>query len=102
MRLNLSEEAGRILEGGLPTGASELTSQMAPPVAEAPADGALPLANEEIVRLLGVGIGEEVIVAKLRSSRCVTDGSVDALIALKEAGATEVILEAVAGSGCAP
>lgn len=96
----ISEEAGRLLEEGFPMAASEPASPAAPAVAEAPAASTPPLANEEIVKLLGAGIGEEVIVAKIRSSRCVTDASVDVLIALKEAGATEAVLEAVAGSGC--
>jgi hypothetical protein len=98
----ISEEAGRLLAEEVPAAASEPASPAEPAVAEAPAASTAPLANEEIVKLLGAGIGEEVIVAKVRSSRCVTDGSVDALIALKEAGATEAVLEAVAGNGCAP
>ena len=65
-------------------------------------DTSEPLANEDIVRLTQSGLPASVIIAKIRTSRTEFDTSVDALVALSEAGVDPGVLEAMTNAGVSP
>ena len=59
------------------------------------------ITNESVVAMTRAGLPESVIVAKLRSTQSALDLRADALIALKEAGVSDRILEAMVATGSA-
>ena len=56
------------------------------------------LRNEDVIKLAKVGIDDSIIIAKIGSSKCQFDTSVDALIQLKESGVTAAVLKAMVGA----
>ena len=60
------------------------------------------LTNEDVVRLTQSGLPGSVIVAKIGTSSTDFDTSVDALVALSEAGVDPEVLEAMAKAGASP
>lgn len=63
---------------------------------------AAPLTNSDILKLLAAGLGEGAVVSSIKANGGTFDTSADALIALKKAGATDVVLQAVlSGNGAA-
>jgi hypothetical protein len=65
------------------------------PVNDAPA-------NAAVLKLLQVGMPESVVLDKIRSITDKFDTSIDALVVLKQAGATEAELKAIMAQGAAP
>lgn len=65
-----------------------LASYGAPALAET-------LDNAKVVELLGLGLGEEAVIAKIKASDGNYDISTDALLALKKAGASSPVIAAV-------
>ncbi|MBI2524733.1 MAG: PDZ domain-containing protein [Candidatus Rokubacteria bacterium] len=59
------------------------------------------ITNESVVAMTRAGLPESVIVAKLRSGHSALDLRADALIALKQAGVSDRILEAMVATGSA-
>ncbi|MDP2628216.1 MAG: PDZ domain-containing protein [Candidatus Rokubacteria bacterium] len=59
------------------------------------------ITNESVVAMTRAGLPESVIVAKLRSTHSALDLRADALIALKQAGVSDRILEAMVATGSA-
>jgi hypothetical protein len=57
--------------------------------------GQAPPANTDIVKMIQAGLPESTVVNKIREGAGRWDTSVDALIALKQAGATEAELGAL-------
>ena len=55
----------------------------------------LPLNMADLKKLLASDLGSEVIVKMLEARRCACDASADALIELKESGATDELIKAV-------
>ena len=55
----------------------------------------LPLTMDEVRKLSASKFSTEAIVRMIRERRCACDASVDALIGLKEAGASEEVIQAV-------
>lgn len=53
------------------------------------------LSNRDVLYLSKAGFGEAVILAKIRSSKCDFDTSVDALMELKAAGLSEPVILAM-------
>ena len=54
-----------------------------------------PLTNDDVVRLVTAGLGEAVIVAKIEGSATSFDTSVDALVALSQAGVDDDVIAAM-------
>ena len=71
------------------------------PVAPPPRPAADAPANAEVLKLLRAAMPESVVLDKIRATTDKFDTSVDALIALKQAGATEAELKAVLAQGAA-
>jgi hypothetical protein len=63
------------------------------------APSAAVLQNEDIIKLVKVGIDDATIIAKISSSKCQFDTSTDALIQLKKSGVKPAVLKAMVGSG---
>jgi hypothetical protein len=59
-------------------------------------------ANAAVLKLLQVGMPESVVLDKIRAITDKFDTSIDALVALKQAGATEAELKAIMAQGAAP
>ena len=57
------------------------------------------LTNEDIIRMAKVGFGEAVIVAKIETSATDFDTSLDALVALKEAGVGDGVIAVMVKTG---
>ncbi len=60
------------------------------------------LTNESVIKLHAAGLPAEVIVAKIRTSQTSFDTSVDALIALSDAGLPKEIIAEMTGASSAP
>lgn len=56
---------------------------------------AAPLTNVDVAKLLAAGLGESAVLATIRSNGGTFDTSADALIALKRAGATDAVIQAI-------
>jgi hypothetical protein len=57
------------------------------------------LNNDGVIQLHKLGLGDSVVVEKIKSSTCKFDTSVDALKALKDAGLSDVVIQAMIAAG---
>ena len=77
-----------------------------PLVQPAPAQAQVPpaqgLTNDDIVRLVQLKLADSVIIAKIKSSACAFDTSVDGLTKLKQAGVSDAVLQAMVEAGGQP
>lgn len=60
------------------------------------------MTNETVIQLVKAGFSESVILAKIRSSQTKFDTRTDALIALKKAGVSEKVMQAMVSGGAPP
>jgi hypothetical protein len=60
------------------------------------------MTNESVIKMHEAGLPAEVILAKIRTSQTNFDTSVDALVALSEAGIPKDVIADMAGSSSAP
>jgi len=58
--------------------------------------------NADVIKLVQAKLPDSIVLAKIRSSTCDFDMSTDALIKLKQAGASEAILQAMVDSMTPP
>ena len=72
------------------------------PVAPPPRSSNDAPANAEVLKLLQAGMPESVVLNKIHATTDKFDTSVDALVALKQAGANDAELSAVLAQGAAP
>jgi len=76
------------------------------PPTEQPAGGqAAPgqaLTNDDIIKLVQLKLADSVIIAKIKSSACAFDTSVDGLTKLKQAGVSDAVLQAMVEAGGQP
>ncbi len=72
------------------------------PSAETQAYSAPVLTNEDIVKMVEAKIGDAVIIGKIKASAAKFDTSTDALIQLKQAGVSDVVLEAMVQASGVP
>jgi hypothetical protein len=101
LELNISENSTKTtvsMQGNNLTDSSgqawALREQSAPT-----ASGGDVLRNEDIIKMVKVGIDDATIIAKIGSSKCQFDTSTDALIQLKQSGASAAVLKAVLAAG---
>jgi len=66
------------------------------------ARAAPPLTNDDVIRMLQAKTPDAVVVAKIRSSPGQFDTSTDAVPKLKQAGASDTVLRAMAEAGASP
>jgi len=66
-------------------------------LAAAPLAASADVSKEDIKKLIGAGVGEEVILSFIRSHGPAAKMSADDLVELKQAGATEKVLATMAG-----
>lgn len=71
-------------------------------LAAAPLAASADVSKEDIKKLAAAGVGDEVILAFIRSNGPVARLSADDIVELKQAGAGERVLAAVAGGSAAP
>jgi hypothetical protein len=57
------------------------------------------LQNQDVIKMVKAGLDDRLILAKISSSRCQFDTSTDALIQLKQSGASAGVLKAVLAAG---
>jgi hypothetical protein len=67
--------------------------------AAAPAQG---LTNDDIVKMVQLKLADSVVIAKIKSSACAFDTSVDGLGKLKQAGVSDAVLQAMVEAGGQP
>src|SRR5271157_3258667 len=70
--------------------------------ARARAQAAAPLTNDDVIKMVQAKLPDGVIVAKIKSSPCKFDTSLDALIKLRQAGISDAVMQAMAEGGSAP
>jgi hypothetical protein len=63
------------------------------------APGAVTLGNQDIIKMVKAGLGDDLIIAKIGGSKCQFDTSTDALIQLKQSGVSPAVLKAIVGAG---
>jgi hypothetical protein len=83
-----------------------------PPAQKKPAPAAAPkappkavpaaLTNRDVIRLLGAKISEDIIITKIKQSRTNFDTSVDGLLALRTAGASDRLIALMIDPGSDP
>jgi hypothetical protein len=61
--------------------------------------GGAVLQNQDVIKLIKAGLDDALIIAKIGSSKCQFDTSTDALIELKQGGASAAVLKAIMGAG---
>jgi hypothetical protein len=64
------------------------TKAPAPKAASAPA----PMTNQDVIRLVKAKVSDELIISKIKQSKTKFDTSVDALVALKQAGVSDNLI----------
>jgi hypothetical protein len=79
-----------------------LTLSAQQPIAPPPKPANDAPANAAVLKLLQVGMPESVVLDKIRAITDKFDTSIDALVTLKQAGATEAELKAILAQGAAP
>jgi hypothetical protein len=57
------------------------------------------LQNQDVIKMAKAGFDDEIILAKIGSSKSEFDTSTDALIRLKESGVSATVMRAVLGAG---
>jgi hypothetical protein len=67
--------------------------------ARARAQAAVPLNNDDVIKMVQAKLPDGVIVAKIKSSPCKFDTSLDALIKLRQAGISDAVMQAMAEAG---
>jgi hypothetical protein len=78
---------------------SEKTPAVNDAVAKAPE--ASRLTNKNVTDMVRAKLSDEIIIGKMRTSRCSFDTSPDALIQLKKAGASDAVVLALTNAQCA-
>lgn len=61
-----------------------------------------PFTNDDVLKLVKAGFGEETILQAIRTNECHFDTSADALTALKNVGVSEKIIRAMLAAGRVP
>jgi len=77
----------------------------APPTGQPAPGEATPgqaLTNDDIIKLVQVKLGDSIIIQKIKSSACAFDTSTDALVKLKAAGVSDVVVQAMVEGGGQP
>jgi len=60
------------------------------------------MTNETVIQMVKAGLSENVILAKMRSSQTKFDTRTESLIALKQAGTPEKVMQAIISGGAPP
>ncbi len=53
------------------------------------------LGNADVVKMVGAGLADSLVIAKIRTSQCKFDTSLDAILKLKEAGVSDAVVQAM-------
>jgi hypothetical protein len=77
-----------------------LVATVAARAAQAP--GAAPLTDDDVIKMVQMKFGDSVIVAKIKSSACKFDTSMDALGKLKAAGVSDAVMQAMVEPAAPP
>jgi tetratricopeptide (TPR) repeat protein len=72
------------------------------PQSEQPATSGEMLTNDDVIKMTSLKLGDSVIVAKIKSSACSFDTSVNALAQLKQGGVSDAVLQAMVEAGGQP
>jgi len=80
---------------------SPLTKTVQAPARKAPTAPAA-MTNQDVIRLAKAKIADDVIISKIKQSKTKFDTSVDAMVALKEAGVNDGVIAVMMDSPAAP
>jgi TonB family protein len=86
------------IQGGNLTNSSGQTWVLLEPPMH-PASVADVVKNQDVIRLVKAGFDDEIVIAKIGSSKCQFDTSRDAVIQLRESGVSAAVIKAMVGSG---
>ncbi len=78
--------------------ASAQSSTPAPPPAKAASDV---LTTADVLRMVEAKLGDDLIISKIKASKCDFDTSIDAILKLKSAGVSEAVIQAMVSAGAA-
>jgi hypothetical protein len=74
-----------------PLSAEEMTAATSSATIAAKGDSSI-LTNDDVVKMAKAGLGDDLVISKIRSSQCAFNLETDAIIALKEVGVSNAIL----------
>ena len=100
LELNISDgtKSTATIQGNTLTDSNSQTWVLREQSATAASSGAT-LQNEDVIKMVKAGLGDDLIIAKIGSSKCQFDTSTDALIQLKQSGVSAAVLKAILGAG---
>jgi hypothetical protein len=98
--VSLAEEAVKAYQAGAPSGVAGGAGPAGPPSA-GPASSA-GLTVDGVISLVGAGISDDLIIAKIQKSGQTFDLSTDDMVRLKKAGASDTVMKAMMSPPPAP
>jgi len=99
LELNISDgtKSTATIQGNTLTDSNSQTWVLREQSATAASSGAT-LQNEDVIKMVKAGLGDDLIIAKIGGSKCQFDTSTDALIQLKQSGVSAAVLKAIVGA----
>ena len=96
----LAEEAVKAYQAGAPSGGAAGAS--AAPAAGSAPPGPAALTVDGVISLVGAGISDDLVIAKIQKSGQTFDLSTDDMLRLKKAGASNAVMKAMMSAAPAP
>ncbi len=91
--VSLAEEAVKAYQAGAPSGVAGAAGTSAPPSAGTASSTGLTV--DGVISLVGAGISDDLIIAKIQKSGQTFDLSTDDMVRLKKAGASDTVMKAM-------
>ena len=98
--VSLAEEAVKAYQAGAPSGVAGAAGTSAPPSAGTASSTGLTV--DGVISLVGAGISDDLIIAKIQKSGQTFDLSTDDMVRLKKAGASDTVMKAMMSGTPAP
>jgi hypothetical protein len=86
----LAGQSAQPAQSGTPSKTPPAAAKKSPPAK--PVAATAPMTNQDVIKLVKAKIAEDLIIAKIKRSKTSFDVSVDGLVALKEAGASDNLI----------
>jgi hypothetical protein len=100
--VSLAEEAVKAYQAGTPSGVAGGAGTAGPPSAGTASSSPTGLTVDGVISLVGAGISDDLIIAKIQKSGQTFDLSTDDMVRLKKAGASDTVMKAMMSGTPAP
>jgi len=98
--VSLAEEAAKAYQAGTPSGVAGGAGTAGPPTAGTASSAGLTV--DGVISLVGAGISDDLIIAKIQKSGQTFDLSTDDMVRLKKAGASDAVMKTMMAAPPAP